>query len=88
MAKINHLILSLPNPPQNILNELNTIFLRLAWSGVDKIKRNIFIKDYNFGGSKLIKVQYFVEAIEVSWVGRLIQKETKWSFYQNVPIRT
>ena len=90
MAKINHLILSLPNPSDKIMKELNSLFFKFIWNGsIDKIKRKIAIKSYSEGGLKMINVEFFVQALKVSWVRRLLQKETKWShllntFYPNI----
>ena len=80
MAKINHLILSLPNPSIKIIKDLNSLFFKFVWNGsVDKIKRKVLIKPYHEGGLKMINVEFFIQALKVSWVRRLIQKETKWS---------
>ena len=78
MAKINHLLLSLPNPNQNIIKELNSLFFKFIWNGSkDRIKRDVAIKEYKHGGLKMIKVESFVEAIKVTWIRRITQRETK-----------
>ena len=84
IAKINHLLLGLPNPSQNIINELNSMFFRFVWNGgVDKVKRDVVIKDYKDGGSKMIKVETFIEALKITWIRRLIQRETKGTHLLN-----
>ena len=84
MAKINHLILALPNPAERIISEINSMFFRFIWNGSrDRIKRSVSIKEYKDGGLKMINVQYFIEALKVTWIRRLVQKETKWSYLLN-----
>ena len=88
MAKINHLLLSLPNPPEKTLQELNSLFFKFIWNGSpDRIKRKILIQNYRNGGLKMIMVQFLVEALKITWIRRLNIKDTKWShlFYQNYP---
>ena len=85
MAKINHLILSLPNPSEKVIKELNSLFFKFIWNGaIDRIKRKISIKTYNEGGLKMINMEYFVQALKVSWIRRLLQKDTKWSYLLNI----
>ena len=78
IAKINHLLIALPNPSQNIINELNSMFFKFVWNGgVDKIKRDVAIKNYKNGGLKMIKVETFIDALKISWIRRLVQNDTK-----------
>ena len=84
MAKINHLILALPNPPEAIIKEINHLFYKFIWGGkTDRIKRNVIIKEYSQGGLKMINVQNFFDALKVSWIRRLVKKESKWSHLLN-----
>ena len=84
MAKINHLILALPNPPEATIKEMNSIFFKFIWGGgTDRIKRSIVIKEYKQGGLKMINIEHFVQALKVTWIRRLIQKESKWSYLLN-----
>ena len=39
LANLNHLIISLPNPSSNILNQIQTMFLNFIWNNrPDKVK--------------------------------------------------
>ena len=81
MAKINHLLLALPDPPTNILNELNALFFKFLWNGKqDRIKRKVVTKDYIKGGLKMLDVHCFVHALKLSWIRRIIKVDnsTKW----------
>ena len=85
LAKINHLLLALPNPSQNIINELNTMFFKFVWNGgVNRIKRDVAIKNYKEGGLKMIKVETYVDALKITWIRRIIQKNTKGTHLLNV----
>ena len=81
MAKINHLLLSLPNPPTNILNEINSMFFKFIWKGKrDRIKRRVLVNDYFKGGLKMLNIHCFVTALKISWIRRVIKAEenNKW----------
>ena len=72
IAKINHLLISLPNPPGNIIKELDSLFFKFLWKGgPDKIKRTIALKQYNEGGLKMIKLEPFIHAMKTSWIRRI-----------------
>ena len=63
MAKINHLLLSLPDPPINIINEINALFFKFLWKGKqDRIKRKVIVNDYINGGLKMLNIHCFVTA--------------------------
>ena len=45
LPKLNHLIMGLPNPPEEMINYIQTLFYKFIWSnGPDKVKRNIILK--------------------------------------------
>ena len=81
ISKINHLILSLPNPTDRILQELNSLFFKFIWNGsIDKIKRKISIKDYKEGGLRMVDISTFVHALKLTWVRRLmLNSSPKWA---------
>ena len=79
IAKMNHLFLALPNPPEKVIQELNSLFFKYIWTGsVDRIKRDISIKNYKDGGLKMVKVKEFIQALKISWIRRNITTDTKW----------
>ena len=80
IAKINHLFLSLPNPDENIIKELDSLFFKFIWIGsVDKVKRDVVIKTYKEGGLKMIRVEPFIDALKLSWIRRLLTTDSKWA---------
>ena len=45
LAKFIHLLLALPNPPDNLLKNIEKIFYIFLWNGgPDRIKRSIIVK--------------------------------------------
>ncbi len=79
ISKVNHLFLSLPNPGENIIKQLNTLFFNYLWNGpTDKVTRDVVIKPYHLGGLKMLDVKSFISAMKVSWIRRILNKDTKW----------
>ena len=79
VSKLNHLFLSLPNPSNNTLKELESIFFKFLWNNKpDKIKRSIITKNYEDGGLKMINVALFVESTKITWIRRLLKDNSKW----------
>ena len=84
ISQFNHLFISLPNPDDNFLSKLNTILFNFLWnSKVDKVKRDVVIKDYIHGGLKMINIRAFMESLKLGWVRRLFQTNGKWQKIQN-----
>ena len=55
VSKLNYLFLSLPNPPDEIMKEINRFLFNFIWEGKpDKISRNQIIQPYHIGGAKMI----------------------------------
>ena len=78
LAKINHLLISLPNPPDNFIKELDGLFFKYLWNGKrDKVKRSIVTKQYRDGGLQMITLSNFIDAIKTSWVRRLTLRNLK-----------
>ena len=40
---LNHLFISIPNPDEQTIKELNNIFFEFLWDGPAKIKQNVVI---------------------------------------------
>ena len=59
MAKMNHYIMSLPNPNYHFLEDLNILFYNFVWNNkIDRVKRTVAIKPYKQGGLKMIDIFY------------------------------
>ena len=47
---LNNLFISIPNPNDRIINELNDMFFEFLWEGPAKIKQTVVVKQYCEGG--------------------------------------
>ena len=81
LAKLNHLFLSLPNPNDIWLTQLNDILFKFIWSDKpDKINRRTLMKENCLGGIKMINVKLFLSSLKTSWLRRLFRGKdsTPW----------
>ena len=79
LSKITHLLISLPNPPENIIKEIESMFFKFLWSNSpDKIKRSVIIKQYAAGGLKMVEFRSFMHSLKLSWLRRLLTEDKKW----------
>ena len=82
LSKFTHLFLALPYPPEELIKKLNKIFYTFLWnSGPDRIKRINIVKDLKVGGLRMINIDYFIKALKVSWLRRVIQNSHDTSWY-------
>lgn len=82
ISKFNHLFISLPNPPEEIINKLNKMFFNFIWqSKVDRIKRDVLMQEYDKGGLKMIHLDKYILALKCTWIRRLIITEAN---YKNI----
>ena len=69
--QINHLLMSLPDTSDKLLNDLEKMFYKFLWDNKpDKFKRQ------TVGGLKMINIVNFTKALKGSWIRRLIRDET------------
>ena len=79
LSKINHLILSLPNPPPETIKLIQNIFYRFLWNnGPDKIKRTVITQGYECGGLRMINLEVFILSLKITWIRRLLLLNTKY----------
>ena len=63
----------LPNPPDNILKDIQKTFYRFLWNGKrDKVKREILTNSYEDGGLKMIDIKLFCQALKMTWIKKYI----------------
>ena len=61
---------------------LKRIFYNFLWnSGPDRIKRNVIIKNIQAGGLRMININYFIKALKISWLRRVIQNSDECAWY-------
>jgi hypothetical protein len=55
----------LPNPPDNILKDIQKSFFKFLWNGKrDKVKREILTNSYEDGGLKMIDIKLVCQALK------------------------
>ena len=77
MSQCRYMI-SLPNPNTDILNIISGIFYDLLCTGRAKIKQSVIVKQYFEGGLNMINLNAFSQAPKITWLRRMLQKESKW----------
>jgi hypothetical protein len=79
LSKINHLLISLPNPSNKVIKELETLFFNFLWNNSpDKIKREIIIKQMSEGGLNMIELKSFIHSLKLGWIRRILHENKKW----------
>jgi hypothetical protein len=73
LSKFVHLFIALPNPPTEIIKQLEQMSFKFIWSnGPDRIKRNLLMKDTEQGGLGMYDIKNFINALKISWLRRLL----------------
>ena len=79
VSKLVHLFIALPNPPKDIIQQLNNIFFEFLWkSPVSKIKKKVVTQYYEKGGLKMIDIENFIDTMKMSWMKRILKGSAKW----------
>ena len=79
IAKINHLMLALPDPSEKVLSDIQKIFYDYLWAkDPDKIKRSVIIQNYNEGDLRMIEVKTFLKSMKLTWLRRIVVNSTKY----------
>ena len=82
LAKFIHLFLALPNPPGELIKQIERMFFKFLWNnGPDRIKRSIIVKNVREGGLRMINISYFIKALNISWFRRVIQNTENGAWY-------
>ena len=79
LSSLNHLFISLPNPDDKIIKEINEMFYSFIWEGTDRIKRTVMCQDYWKGGLKMVNTEAFICALKTTWLRKLILNNGLWS---------
>ena len=81
LSKLVHLFSSLPNPPEQILTQLQNHSFKFIWSGgSEKIKRTTMYNAYENGGFRVPNIKLFCMAQKVTWIKRILDDNnvTDW----------
>ena len=82
MTKLTY-VCSLMAVPNWVFKEVEKLVFDFIWKGKDKIKRRIMVRDYEWGGLKMIDFEKFIWAQRIMWLKRLLFGEEKmmWKLY-------
>ena len=70
LSKFVSLFLSLPNPPVELIKELEVIFFKFLWNaGLARITRKLAIKNISSGGLRMPHIYYFIKALKYLGLG-------------------
>ena len=82
LSKLNF-VSSLISVPNWVMAEIEKVTFEFLWKGKDRIKRNIIVQDYEYGGVRMMNYKLFVKAQRISWLGRLLygRKNMGWKLF-------
>ena len=64
------------------MKNVEKIFYKFLWNaGPDRIKRTVVTKDLRAGGLRMINIQYFIKALRITWLRRVIQSHENKTWY-------
>ena len=79
VAKISYLFMTIPDPPQSIVKDLNTALFKFLWHGKgEKIKRSTVTKESLKGGAGMLDLACYMKAMKITWIRRYITKHGAW----------
>ena len=82
MSKFTHMLLSLPSPNDDLVEELNALFRDFLWAGKPpKYRREILEAEIKDGGLKLHNVKLFESALKLGWLKRYLRSTSKWTTF-------
>ena len=79
LSKIIHLWIWLPNPPEDFIDNLQTICYAFIWNEKqDKVSRKTVQKSIKEGGLGLTNLKVFVQALKLTWLMKISHTNHKW----------
>ena len=69
----------LPNPPDNLVNELQKTAFQFVWNRKqDRISRKIAVRSIAKGGLGIPNIKTYINALKLIWIRKLKTSEHKW----------
>ena len=79
MSKFTNMLLSLPNPSKELVDELNSIFSDFLWAGKPpKFRKEILESEIKDGG---LKLHNFDAALKLGWLKMFLKSNSKWTVF-------
>ena len=80
LSKIVFLWILLPNPPEEIVNAIQTDIFHFVWNKKnDRLSRKISHKNIQQGGIGIPDVRKYMNALKVTWIRKLHADKHKWA---------
>ena len=80
LSKLIYLWIMLPNPPDEIINEIQKKCYEFVWDGKkDKIKRSTTIHHTKKGGINIPDIKTYIKSLKLTWINNFFNNGTgKW----------
>ena len=80
LLSLNHLFISLPNPNEKLLKDLNALFFNFIWTGTSRIKKTVLCQEYCNGRLKMANMNAFIAALKTNLLKKIItDNNSPWS---------
>jgi hypothetical protein len=80
-SKIIHLLMNLPDPPEEFLLALEKELYMFIWNGKhSRVKKSVVCKSYTDGGLNMLDVKSFLSSMKISWLRRL-SLDSEWKSF-------
>ena len=68
--------------PEQIVKEIESLSYQFLWNGSQhKVKKNVVIQDYQFGGCKMVDLAEMLKVQKIKWIKKyFVEKENYWQF--------
>ena len=82
LSKLIYLWIMLPNPPEDLIDELQKKCFDFVWQGKkDKIKRSTSVYHTKMGGMNIPDIKAYIDSLKLTWFRRLFKESSgKWKF--------
>ena len=78
IPKITHLLISLPNPSEQTIQQIKELAFKCIWQNKPAIiKREILTQTYPNGSIKMLNIQHFMTALKSTWIRRQFTTNAK-----------
>ena len=80
LSKLIYLWIMLPNPPDDLIDELQKKCFDFVWQGKkDKIKRSTSVYHTKMGGMNIPDIKAYINSLKLTWIRRLFNESSgKW----------
>ena len=86
LSQITHLISSLPDPSEKLINEISSILFTFIWgSKRNPLKRVRLCQPLSENGLSMIDISSYIKSLKIKWIKRLLIGNQHSSWYSIIP---